>query len=274
MTTFKIIAFFLAWLILWLPIAIPLAIELKWQPSQPLTPQQKLPLLASLYLLVPLLIWGVIYLENTTLNDYGLVANSRFLGTIGLGWLLAVIGLVISFTLQRLFGWITWSKLEFSVTETEINEVTKKIGLSVLLTTFFLGLWVSITEEVIFRGWLTNELGQDYSIIIAGSIASFIFAISHLLWEGRSNLVQIPGLWLMGMVLTYARFVNDGNLGIAIGLHAGWIWGIATLDTTQIINFTNKAPTWMTGKPGQPLASLIGILLLLATGIVLKFVVN
>ncbi len=38
------------WIGLWLPIAVPLSLLLKWHPFKDSTPQQKLPLVASLYL--------------------------------------------------------------------------------------------------------------------------------------------------------------------------------------------------------------------------------
>ncbi|MBE9179174.1 CPBP family intramembrane metalloprotease domain-containing protein, partial [Oculatella sp. LEGE 06141] len=69
---FSIAAFFLAWVALWMPIAIPLAIWLKWHPGQPLAPAQKLPLLVSLYLLAPIVVWGATRVENASFAAYGL----------------------------------------------------------------------------------------------------------------------------------------------------------------------------------------------------------
>ena len=103
-----------------------------------------------------------------------------------------------------------------------------------------LGLWISTTEELIFRGFLQNELNQDYPVWVAGAIASLIFAVTHLLWERQETLPQLPGLWLMGMVLTLARWADGGSLWLACGLHAGWIWGllgiavVADIDTFGI----------------------------------------
>ena len=41
-----------------------------------------------------------------------------------------------------------------------------------LISTLGLGIWVSLTEELIFRGFLLNQLQQDYLPWIAAAIAS------------------------------------------------------------------------------------------------------
>ena len=94
----------------------------------------------------------------------------------------------------------------------------------------------------------------------------------HLVWEQKETIPQLPGLWLMGMVLVLARYVDKGNLGLAWGLHSGLVWAIATIDTAELITYTGKVPPWVTGMYGKPLAGLTGISFLLATGAVLWWV--
>ncbi|HEY9648664.1 MAG TPA: CPBP family intramembrane glutamic endopeptidase [Chroococcidiopsis sp.] len=255
---FRVGAFFLVWIGLWLPIAVPLAIALKWRPPQPISPTQKLPLLASLYVLVPLLMWGVTALRGVAIADYGFPVQLALLPPISIGWLAGAVGLALMFAIEVGLGWVRWSP-----------PTVPRYGLTVLLPTALIGLWVSVTEEVVFRGFLQTELQSDYGWLGAGAIASLIFAVLHLVWEGKDNIPQLPGLWLMGMVLVLARWVNQDQLGLAIGLHAGWIWAIASLDTLQTLTYTNKAPSWVTGLDHKPLAGLMGLLFLLATGLAL-----
>ncbi|WP_445171283.1 CPBP family glutamic-type intramembrane protease [Microcoleus sp.] len=261
----KIILFFSTWVVVWLPAAIVLAIALKWHPPQPLG-NKKLPLLASLYVIVSFILWATSWIENTSFANWGWdwqpAVLMSLLGGLGLG----IISLVILFGLQLTAGWIDIKK---SDTSTETGE--KKINFWTLivnpasLLTLLLALWISATEELIFRGCLQTILQQDYSVLIAAAIASFIFAIAHLIWAAKETLPQLPGLWLMGMVLTLARIADNGSLGLAIGIHAAWIWGITTVDTEGAINPTGRAPEWITGIAAKPLAGAAGILLLLAT---------
>lgn len=259
----KVMAFFVAWVGLWLPIAIPSAIALNWHPPQPLE-NKKLPLLASLYLIVPLIIRGAIWVEGWSFADLGLVAPPQILISLGLGVSLGVLSIATLFAIQRALGWISWQ----SDQEKIIHPILSIFQPSLLLT-LLLGLWISGTEELIFRGFLQNLLQQDYSIFMAGAIASLIFAAAHLLWEVQETFTQLPGLWLMGMVLTFARICDGGNLGLAIGLHAGWIWVIASLDTAKIVAYTGRVPEWITGIKAQPLAGVAGIFFLAMTAAIL-----
>lgn len=256
----KAIAFFVVWAGLWLPIVIPLATLLNWRPPQPLTTKQKLPLLASLYLIAPLIVWGASFVEGASFSDYGVQTQNltSLLISLGLGLSLGVLGLALVFGIQWTLGWVNWHG--------------ENIGrlIPILLPILLLALWISGTEELIFRGFLLNEFQQDYSSWVAGAIASLIFALLHLVWEREETLPQVPGLWLMGMVLTLARWVDGGSLGLACGLHAGWIWGLSCLDTAQMITYTGIGAKLLTGIAGKPLAGVAGILCLLGTGVVIK----
>jgi membrane protease YdiL (CAAX protease family) len=268
----KIILFFSTWIVVWLPAAIVLAIALKWHPPQPLG-TKKLPLLASLYVIVPFILWATSWIENTSFANWGWDWQPAVLMSLLLGLGLGIISLVILFGLQLSAGWI---ELQKSETSTETGE--KKINFWALsfnpasLLTLLLGMWISATEELIFRGFLQTILQQDYSMLIAAAIASFIFAIAHLIWAAKETLPQLPGLWLMGMVLTLARIADNGSLGLAIGIHAAWIWGITTVDTEGAIKPTSRVPEWITGIAAKPLAGAAGILLLLATAAVLLLI--
>jgi membrane protease YdiL (CAAX protease family) len=253
----KIATFFIAWVALWLPLAIPIATLLKWHPLKPLAAEQKLPLLAALYLIAPLILWGVSWVEGVPFSNYGLDGKLAVLISLGQGLGLAVLSLIIVFIGQWLLGWLEWH-----------SENLQRLG-KVLLPVLLLGLWIGVTEELVFRGFLVNELQQDYSVWVAAAISSVIFALLHLIWEQQNTLPQLPGLWLMGMVLVLARWVDGGSLGLAWGLHAGWIWGLTCLDTAELISYTGKGPTWMTGLGENPLAGVAGFLCLLGVGALL-----
>ncbi|MBE9094899.1 type II CAAX prenyl endopeptidase Rce1 family protein [Tychonema sp. LEGE 07203] len=270
----KILLFFSTWMVVWLPVATVLARSLKWHPPQPLG-NKKLPLLASLYLIVPFILWATSWIENTSFANWGWDWQPAVLMSLLEGLGLGIISLVILFGLQITAGWI---ELQKSETSPETGETTIKFWALIFnpasLLTLLLGLWISATEELIFRGCLQTILQQDYSILIAAAIASFIFAIAHLIWAAKETLPQLPGLWLMGMVLTLARIADNGSLGLAIGIHAAWIWGITTVDTEGVIKPTSKVPEWITGIAAKPLAGAAGILLLLATAAVLRSIKN
>ena len=291
----RISLFFLVWAIAWLPFAVPLAIALRWRPGTPISLSQKLPLVASLYLVAPFLLWGIATLQETTLATYGLPWSWSLLMSLGWGWFGGVGGLLLLIGLEWGLGWLTpvtspanendrfTDPSVASSQSTQAVEVIESVNpiasapspvrpmaiLSTLAFTSLLGVWIGFTEELVFRGYLLHELQVDHNPWVAAAIASFIFALLHLVWEGQENLPQLPGLWLMGMVLTLARWADGGNLGLAWGLHAGWVGAIAFLDTVAWFKPTKTVPGWITGIDNKLLAGLVGIGFLLGTGIVL-----
>lgn len=256
----KIGLFLLIWLVLWLPIALLLGKKLDWQPFQPLKAEHKIPLLIPLYLLVPWLGWLTLRVEETSLPDYGLSLRWDLLISLCVGVLLGLGGLGIVFAIEGGLGWLKWQ-----------NENLDQLG-TVALPIFGLAVWISLTEEFVFRGIFQTILEKNYNPSVSAIIISIIFALVHLLWERQQTLPQLPGLWLMGMVLVLARWTDGGSLGLAWGLHAGWVWGLASLDSGQMIAYTGKGRDWIIGIYQQPLGGIMGILCLLGTGLVLVLI--
>ncbi|WP_421659357.1 CPBP family intramembrane glutamic endopeptidase [Leptothermofonsia sp. ETS-13] len=248
--------FFLVWIVSWLPIAIPLSILFQWRPPAPLTVQQKLPLVLSLYALAPLILWGAAWLEKIPFSTYGLSWDLSVLQSVVIGLSLGILGVMLLFALEGGMGWVIW-----------LPPGWRLLG-SILPLTFLIGLVVSLVEELVFRGFLLNQLQLAFSPWLAGVGSSLIFSVLHLVWEGKEAIPQLPGLGLMGIVLVLARWADGGSLGLAIGLHAGWIGIMASLDSTQSIHYSERNLEWMTGLSGKPLAGVMGLLLLLLTATV------
>lgn len=273
-TPIKIIIFFGVWMGLWMPIAVISAIALNWRPPQPLNETQKLGLLAPLYGIAPIVLWKISQVQGQSFWDYGLSWRSQFFQSTAIGFGLAIISLILLFGFQFVLGGRHWQPKDPKPTDeqsstlnSDINPINRWIEfgkkVSILLPILLIALWISSTEELIFRGFLQKQLQQDYSWFVAATVASLIFAFSHLLWEVRNTLPQLPGLALMGMVLSLACLCDRGSLGLAIGLHAGWIWGITSMDTLGTVTASEQVPEWVTGLGGKPLAGLLGIVMLL-----------
>jgi uncharacterized protein len=257
----KVIAFFSVWVICWLPIAIPLEIWLGWHPFHPLQTAQKLSAIASLYLIAPIIISGVVRYYRKSWSSYGVSSTyfTRMLFLLVTGIGLALSGLAIVFLLENALGWVDWSP--------ESWWQMLHISLPILLLALFIGA----CEELVFRGFIHTELQEGYSPLVATIITSSIFAVSHLVWEWNQTLPELPGLWLLGIVLTQARQAGRGNLGLAWGLHAGWVWGLTCLDTAGVLVYTGKGSVWLTGWGDNPLAGISGIICLLLTAAVVQF---
>ncbi|NJL82759.1 MAG: CPBP family intramembrane metalloprotease [Chloroflexaceae bacterium] len=248
----KIGIFLVVWAGLWLPVALHLK-RGQWRSGLPLTPQTKLPLLATLYAIAPIAIWGAAHLEGRSWAEWGLPGQPQLLLQTALGWVLAVGSTLVVLALEGYGGWVQWQR-----------ENLPRLW-PLLLPVLALALAIGLVEELVFRGFMLGELQQDYGFWQAAAIASLLFALLHLVWEQRETLPQLPGLWVMGMVLSEA-YRAGGNLGLAWGLHAGWIWALTVFKEAGVLVYTGRGPAWLVGWRELPLAGAVGLLLLLATG--------
>ena len=251
---FNIITFFGLWTIIWLPIALSIARLINWQPNNSLAPQQKLVLLASLYVLAPAVIFWKIERENLSFADLGLSYSSGSLWYVLFGLTASSLGLLVVFSLETGGKLIDWHWRN-------IQQVPY-----LLLPILGLSLIISLVEEAIFRGYVFSTLLLDNSPIVAAIASSIIFAALHLIWERKQTTPQLPGLCLMGMVLVAARVFADDEIYLALGLHAGWIWGLTCIDSANLLTYKHQ-DHWFTGIKQQPLAGMGGILCIAITGL-------
>lgn len=268
--------FFGLWVLCWSPIALVVGRTVRWDFPRPPTPAQKIPLVLSLYVLAPPLLWLFVRRSGETLQGLGWVWSWEFCLRIGFGLGLAVLSLGLFWGLEWALGWVRFG-----------GEPRALLG--AMGPVFVVAIAISTVEELLFRGFIATRLvpemaasglfsqvSETVSVFgdatlplaaIAGlGLTNLIFALLHLPWDRWQAVVpQLPGLWLLGMVLSLAC-VRSGDLGLAIGLHGGWVWAIATLDTQSSIQATEKVPAWLTGVGGYLLAGLAGVVFLALVG--------
>ena len=255
------LAFFGLWVANWLPIGGVVCQFIGWRPNRALTSKQKLILLASLYILVFGIIAWKIRIESLSFTSLGLNSTARILPSILLGLVISLLSVVVIFALESVFGLVSWHQKNF--------QTLGSLFLPILVLSFF----ISFIEELIFRGYVFSTFLTDNPYWIAAIASSVIFALLHLIWERKQTLPQIPGLWLMGMVLISARTFDRDNIYLAIGLHAGWIWSLTCIDSAQLLTYRNRN-NWITGLNQQPLAGVAGLFCFIITELVLRTIVN
>lgn len=255
---FIVVAFLVTWVSVWGLTTFPLFRKFQWQPFLFISAERKLLLLLPLYLLAPMLIFGSNRILNQSWTQIGVIfAPETFCDLIyGVG--IAIAGLSVFLLIKK---GLQIHRIRTRETVSFASGKFLNQGLTIL-GLLGVGLWIGGIEELVFRGWIQTQLEQDLHPWIAAGAGSLIFAVAHLVWEGRPGLWQQPGLWLLGMVLVIARWVAMGNLGLAWGLHAGWIWGLACISEYLESQPVEQKPRWLTGRPDQPLTGLLDILLL------------
>ena len=259
----KIILFLINWGIFWLPIVLPILWFARRQKSAPNPKTHKLTLIISLYSVAPILVWRVIAVEKISWSEIGVTHQASFFQSILFGYALSIGSLLLVYGVQSGLGWLKWQNLP------KFDRHFAFTFLSLIIVSFIIG---SI-EEIVFRGVIAHFLLVDYSIWITAIVSSAIFALLHLIWEQKNTIPQLPGLWLMGLVLFYSYIIN-GTLGLAIGLHSGWVLILACVDTFELNEYNPQWAGWLIGKKEQPLGSVMGLMVLLLTFLSLWFTID
>jgi membrane protease YdiL (CAAX protease family) len=160
------------------------------------------------------------------------------------------------------------------------------------VSAFFAGAFAGTLEEIFFRGILFKGLyaqGPLRAYIGANLFYSLLHFVKpgepyfmeafdplagwrHLAYTFTPFLDLVPllagifGLFLLGVVLSFA-FVRTGNLYLAIGLHAGWVFALKTFRVFG--DFRREDLGWMFGATDPKIVSgvftWIGILLVAVT---------
>jgi len=245
---FRIPIFLVALLSIWLPLAAPIYLLVK---DSNLATILTMALLFTEFIFL-VRIWGKkVYGENQVIKSYGLI-NSRQNGLefiIGLA-----IGTLLTFSLfavQGLLGFVSWQN----------SDNLPKIIAEGLLS----ALGVGFAEELVFRGWLLDELQRDYNDRVSVSANSLLFALSHFIKPVAAMLrswPQFPGLLLLGLILVWGKRSRQNRLGLPIGFHTGIVWGYYMINVGQLVRYSGSVPDWVTGVNGNPLAGAIGLLFL------------
>ena len=199
--------------------------------------------------------WGrVRWKTNHIWSSIGLEFTNKFKGLY-----IFISGVLFSFVLLLIFylfiylcGWV---------------DKTNYIKFDQLLNSIILVFGIVFAEEVVFRGWLIEEMVLLFGLRRGILFQSVIFSLAHY----RSDiglLALIPfliGLFLFGLVLTLRRTLDKGSLWGCIGFHGGLV-GIWYLFDSGMVIFSNNMPYYLLGPSinmVNPIGSVFGIVILL-----------
>ena len=138
-----------------------------------------------------------------------------------------------------------------------------------LFNAIFLIISIVFAEEILFRGWLMEELVMLYGFRRGIIFQSAIFSLAHYRSDiGLLSLIPfLTGLFLFGLVLTLRRISDRGSLFGCIGLHGGLV-GIWYLFDSGLVIFSIQTPYYLLGPSKymvNPIGSIIGIIILSIT---------
>lgn len=198
-------------------------------------------------------LWGRwLYHHPWVLRRYGLVSTQKNGMEMLQGLALGIMSLIALFGIQGMLGWLTWASPSGQMSP-------------VILEGLLVALGVGLAEELLFRGFILDELERDYPLTHSLWISSLIFAILHFIrpiQEMMRTLPQFPGLFILGLTLVWAKRSHHNRLGFPIGFHAGLVWGYYIISVGNWIHYTHHVPEWVSGIDQNPLSGIMGLLFL------------
>ena len=143
------------------------------------------------------------------------------------------------------------------------------IKFGALLNSILLIVGIVFAEEIVFRGWLMEEMILLFGLRKGIIFQSAIFSLAHYRADiGLLALIPfMTGLFLFGLVLTLRRIIDKGSLWGCIGLHGGLV-GVWYLIDSGMVVFSMDTPYFLLGPSKymvNPIGSVIGISILLIT---------
>jgi len=141
-----------------------------------------------------------------------------------------------------------------------------KLSPEILLNSLLLLIGIGFAEELVFRGWLFEELKNQFGLKKAIIFQALVFSVVHIgfdipFWQMFSILL---GLFLLGILLSLKRINDNYSLWGCAGFHGGLV-SIWFLINNGLLQISKDAPIWLVG-PGNintnPLGGVYGITLL------------
>jgi uncharacterized protein len=250
----RVLILLLILVLCWAPIALPI---LWLVPDPNLQSILSLPIL-YLEFIVLLQIWNPqVHRESHPFRRYGFRSAKlnvlNLLSGLFIGWG----AVLLLFVFLGEMGWAQWF-------------VPKPNFLQIAAEGLLISLAFGFAEELLFRGWLLDELERDYAKPTATFACAMVFALAHFLkpWDAIvASWLTFPALLILGLTLVWAKRVTRGRIGLSIGYHAGLVGGYYMLNVGNLVKPVASVPTWLTGMNGNPLASVPGVLILGAIAI-------
>ena len=203
------------------------------------------------------------FLDKKTFISLGLRLD-RWAGIdIIAGLLLSGLMILAIFLIQLYAGYLTIERITWT-------DDTLPVVPGLLLWFFSIGAAVAWSEELIFRGYLLQNLRDGIGLYPAVAISCLLFGVLHMSNPNSS--------WLSGLIITLFTFLpvyawlRTGQLWLSMGIHAGWnffqgpVFGfpVSGLEKEKLISQHLEGPEWITGGAFGLEASIIILPVILA----------
>lgn len=204
-----------------------------------------------------LLIWVFRkFIDKKSFISLGLKFNKQAIWDMLVGFILSGFMVGLFFASLLLFGML------------EINEIGWISSgfspiLEILLLFFGVGLATGYSEELAFRGYILQNLGEGIGLVWAVVASCILYGLMHML-NPNSTLLSGVLIVIFGFLRIFG-WLRTSQLWLSIGMHTGWnffqgpIFGfsVSGLNSESLIKHTITGYSWMTGGSFGPEAGIV-----------------
>ncbi len=212
-------------------------------------------------------------LDKKSLLSLGLTTNLKAFKDTLFGFLLSGIMAGSIFMIMILTGLIEFTGINW-VSDTNSNSLTEYLSvmsLGTLLLLLLMDIIVSWWEELVFRGYLLQNMIEGMGLKIAVLVSCIIYGIVHSM-NPNATLLSTGIIVLFGFLRIYG-YLATKQLWLSFGMHIGWnffqgpIFGYAASGhkSATLILHTANGPGWLTGGEFGPEGSVLIIPILAAS---------
>jgi membrane protease YdiL (CAAX protease family) len=135
--------------------------------------------------------------------------------------------------------------------------------LEIFLLLFGVGLATGYSEELAFRGYILQNLGEGIGLVWAVVVSCILYGLMHMP-NPNSTLLSGVIIAILGFLRIFG-WLRTGQLWLSIGMHAGWNFfqgpilgfSVSGFGSQSLIQHTISGPNWMTGGSFGPEAGIV-----------------
>ncbi len=177
------------------------------------------------------------YIDKENFIELGFHTKNR-LNEFYLGFLIGAVIMISGFVLLQFLDEINFQKTLFNFEE--------------LIYSMLLFLAVSITEEVLFRGYILRNLMLSFNKYFALILSSSLFSLMHG-FNPNIDLFGLVSIFIAGIFLGIT-YIHTKNLWFPIALHFSWNFfqtvlgfNVSGKDIYSVVEFSMKEKTLLNG---------------------------
>lgn len=203
------------------------------------------------------------FLDRGTLLGLGLERGKRWPREVGTGLALGLLLMAFIFGFEWALGWVRIEGFAWHQ-----RPPIALLGLFLGYASFY--TFVAFNEEIAFRGYILQNLREDWGGLVSLLASSFLFGLLHAL-NPHFTPLSLMGITLAGVVMAYGYFITR-SLWLPIAFHFSWNFAQGPLFSFPVSGLESEgfllleksnSPSLITGGAFGPEGGLLGVIALL-----------